>query len=120
ARRIALADRYNHYLRPLAPLLRTPLVAAGATHVYQMYTVEIGDDRRDAVLRHLLKRGVGGSVHFDPPVHLQPYYNSKKFGTLPVTEQLARELVSLPLFPDMTESDQDWVIHCVQEALDAG
>ena len=76
ARRQALAARYHRLLQPLAQrgLLELPQTAPGAEHVYQMYTVLVDPARRDQVLRFLRRRGVGASVHFDPPVHLQPLY----------------------------------------------
>jgi dTDP-4-amino-4,6-dideoxygalactose transaminase len=84
-----------------------------------MYTIEVGDGVRDAVLHRLRAQGVGASVHFDPPVHLQPYYLDlgNGPGSLPETERLARELITLPIFPDMSEADQDWVVTCLEGAL---
>jgi perosamine synthetase len=119
-RRQALARRYDDLLASLSPSVRSPIVADGATHVYQMYTIEVGDGMRDAVLRYLRANGVGASVHFDPPVHLQPYYLELGDGpgSLPVTERLAGELITLPIYPDMTEADQDWVIKCLGDALE--
>jgi len=83
-----------------------------------MYTIEVAGGHRDAVLNQLRRNGVSASVHFDPPVHLHSYYSSLggQGTALPVTERLARELISLPIYPDMTEEDQDWVIHCLHEA----
>jgi len=117
-RRIALAKRYDQQLISLAPLVTVPSVVDGATHVYQMYTIEVAGGHRDALLNQLRRNGVSASVHFDPPVHLHPYYSSLggQGTALPVTERLARELISLPIYPDMTEEDQDWVIHCLHEA----
>lgn len=119
-RRIALAARYDELLTRLAPAVQTPVVAEGATHVYQMYTVEIGNGLRDRVVHYLRTRGVGASVHFDPPVHLQPYYLERggHEGMLPVTERLAKALITLPMYPDMTEAEQDRVVHCLREALE--
>jgi perosamine synthetase len=123
ARRQALAARYHRLLQPLAQrgLLELPQTAPGAEHVYQMYTVLVDPARRDQVLRFLRQRGVGASVHFDPPVHLQPLYRELggREGMLPVTEQLSQSLITLPMFPDLTHRQQDWVAACLQEALAA-
>lgn len=118
-KRVALAKRYDHLLASFAPGLSTPVVAEGATHVYQMYTIRIENGQRDEIVMNLRSMDVGASVHFDPPVHLQPYYLSRGYtnGALPVTEKLARELITLPLYPDMTEEDQDWVVYCLEKAL---
>jgi perosamine synthetase len=118
-KRVNLAERYNQLLASLSPIIRTPSVAEGGTHVYQMYTVQVNPDLRDRVLYYLRDHGVGASVHFDPPVHLQPYYRERggQPGMLPVTERLASELITLPIYPGMTEDEQDWVVHCLSESL---
>jgi perosamine synthetase len=120
-RRNALAARYTQQFTPLAAFLQPPVTAPGATHAWQMYTIEVGDGRRDAMVEQLLRHGVGASVHFDPPVHLQPYYQEHCRATtpLPAAEHLARRLITLPLFPDLTEDDQDWVVNAVRQACGA-
>ncbi len=119
ARRRALASRYDEALRALpgvAPLARRP----GAEHAFHLYAVLLDPDRlsadRDTVFRALRAEGIGVQVHY-LPVHLHPYYR-KRFGTLPglcpVAEAAYARLLSLPLFPAMTDGDADDVI----EALD--
>lgn len=119
-KRIALARRYDKAFMDLAPVLRSPKVAEGANHVYQMYTVELTNGNRDQTVLALRDKGIGASVHFDPPVHLQPVYLDRgcSEGMLPVTETLASQLITLPIYPDMTTSDQDRVIQCVREITD--
>ncbi len=118
-KRIQLAKRYDQLLASLSPDVRTPTVAEGAEHVYQMYTIELNKDIRDKVLTQIRGQGVGASVHFDPPVHLQPFYleNGCFPGMLPISERLVQELITLPMYPDMTEDDQDWVVLCIKDAL---
>ncbi|MBW3622535.1 MAG: DegT/DnrJ/EryC1/StrS aminotransferase family protein [Armatimonadetes bacterium] len=119
-RRIALAQRYDDGLKETHPLIKTPSVAEGATHVYQLYTIQVRDDLRNGVLQYLWEHGVSANVHFDPPVHRQPCYTH--YGSpshLPVTEKLAAELISLPLFPDLQEEEQEWVIECLKKAIEA-
>ncbi len=110
-RRVTLARRYNELLSSHSSWLKTPLVLEGATHVYQMYTIQVEEALRDPLLHHLRENGIGASVHFDPPVHRQPYYlqHHPQEG-LTTTEQLAKELITLPIYPGMTEEEQDWVI----------
>ncbi|HEX5725835.1 MAG TPA: FAD-dependent oxidoreductase, partial [Longimicrobiaceae bacterium] len=89
--------------------------------VYQMFTVQLAAGERDRVLRALWARGVGASVHFDPPVHLQPFYRGRAApGALPATERLAREILSLPIFPDLAHSQQDEVVAALAGALAEG
>lgn len=113
-RRVALAQAYTQALEPLAPIVRTPPVLPGATHVYQMYTIQVPAEWRDRMVEHLRSRGVEASVHFDPPVHLHPYYRGKNAFPLPETERLSRELITLPLFPDMSPEDQEWVVQSLR------
>ncbi len=119
-RRIAHAARYDRLIGDL-PDVVPPAVAEGATHVYQMYTVQLPAHRRDAALRAMRARGIGASVHFDPPVHLQPAYLARgcREGQLPETERLVRGIVTLPMYPDMTEADQDWVVESLRAAVAA-
>jgi perosamine synthetase len=117
-RRIGLAERYDQAFAA-APAIRRPAVAAGATHVYQMYTIEVPVGIRDAVLSLLRHQGIGASVHFDPPVHLHPFYRRQGWreGQLPMTERLACSLISLPIFPDMSSAEQERVIDALTRAL---
>lgn len=121
-KRIALAKRYDALLGALSGLVRTPVIAEGATHVYQMYTIEAGNGKRNTVVQYLRDCGIGASVHFNPPVHLQPYYDNPGTcrGMLPVTEGLAEELITLPMYPSMTKADQDWVVYCLKTVFKKG
>lgn len=118
-KRQMLASIYDKELACFSPVIKTPLVKQGATHVYQMYTIEVTDGSRDRLANSLRNQGVGVSVHFDPPVHLQPFYLERgtRKGMLPVTEKLASELITLPLYPDMSTKDQGRVIACLYEMM---
>jgi dTDP-4-amino-4,6-dideoxygalactose transaminase len=67
----------------------------------------------------LREGGVEASVHFDPPVHLQAYYRTQRFRStsLANTEALSRSIVTLPMFPGLTEKDCDTVVAAVMDAL---
>ncbi len=118
-RRQALAAAYDRALADLAPRVRTPDVAARATHVYQLYTLVVEQSLRDRLVNHLRKLGIGASVHFDPPVHLQPAYLEAHGGpgSLPITEELARTILTLPMYPDMTRDEQEQVIAGIREVI---
>ncbi|MBN85978.1 MAG: spore coat polysaccharide biosynthesis protein SpsC [Dehalococcoidia bacterium] len=116
SRRQAIADVYNAALHGLSPHLKIPEVVSGATHVYQMYTLRVNSEIRDEFVRSLRASGIGASVHFDPPVHLQPCYLDLGMheGMLPTTELLARELVTLPMYPGMSAEERDAVVSAVK------
>ncbi|HVL20461.1 MAG TPA: DegT/DnrJ/EryC1/StrS family aminotransferase, partial [Amaricoccus sp.] len=82
-------------------------------HVYHLFVVQV--DERDGVLAALRAGGIGAAVHYPTPVHLQPAYAGLGYGegALPVTETLAREMLSLPIYPEMPDIDVARVIDAV-------
>jgi len=86
-----------------------------ARHVYHLYTLRA--DNRDALQAALLNAGIQTGIHYSTPVHLQPAYTTLGYGpnSLPESEKAAREVLSLPLYPELTESQ----IHTVADALTA-
>jgi perosamine synthetase len=78
--------------------------------VYQLYTRNFGD-KRNAIQNKLTKLGIGNKVYFDP-IHLTPFYRSIGYGDikLPVTEKISKQVLSLPIFPSLTNKEQDKII----------
>ncbi len=97
-----------------------PLEAEYARHVYHVYAIRVQD--RDEVMRQLERKGIGCGVHYPIPVHLQQAYVSlgHQRGAFPVSEQIANEFLSLPMFPELTEAQIDFVIETVTETISAG
>ncbi len=106
ARRRAIAARYD---QALAGVVRTPDVRSGVEHVYHLYVIT--SERRDALQAHLKAHDVGALVHYPVAVHQQPAFATN--GSLPVTENAAATVLSLPMYPELTESDQQIVIDTV-------
>ena len=92
-----------------------PFEPEGYKHVYQMYTIKLKNGNRDKFVLKLREQGVGASVHFDPPVHLQEYYlkNNFKKGDLSVTEKVANNIITLPMYPGMTDEDLNYIVEIV-------
>jgi len=111
ARRRALAARYNALLADHGLIL--PLPAPDRDHVYHLYVVR--SRQRDALQRHLATQGIGTLIHYPTPVHLQPAYAELGLvrGNLPFSEQLADQVLSLPLYPEMSEAQQDAVVAAI-------
>jgi len=87
-------------------------------HVYQMYTVKLNGIDRTKFIKYLRENGVEASVHFDPPVHLQPYYKDYvKKGELPITEKVSENIVTLPMYPQLTKEELDYMIETIEAAL---
>lgn len=120
AKRIALARFYDDGLRALSTDIVPPAVAPGATHVYQMYTVRVDPAKRDSWVRRLREAGIGASVHFDPPVHLQEFYRLNYPADRPLenSELLARSLITLPMYPTMSKEDAARVLDALSKLAD--
>jgi dTDP-4-amino-4,6-dideoxygalactose transaminase len=112
--RQSVAARYNELLAGVRQAV-TPKVAAGCEHVYHQYTVRVPN--RDAVQQRLADAGVPSTVYYPVPMHLQKMYAhlGGKPGTLPVAERVAEEVLSLPVYPELTTAQ----ISRVAEALAA-
>lgn len=118
--REALASRYDEHLASLPLVL--PARLPDRVSSWHLYAVEI-DEVRTAVRRgdvfDLLRRsGIGVNVHYIP-IHTQPYYARMGFkpGSFPASEHYYSRALSIPLFPSMTEQQQDFVVDCLAEAL---
>jgi perosamine synthetase len=96
-----------------------PVEVAGRKHVYQMFTAKVKNVDRSKFLADLRTQGIGASVHFDPPVHTQPFYVGQYASDkldLPVTTKLASTIVTFPIYPTMTEDDVSYVAQAANTA----
>jgi dTDP-4-amino-4,6-dideoxygalactose transaminase len=96
---------------PVRPLAQSPQ----ARHVFHQYVIRA--QRRDDLRKFLSERKVGTEIYYPLPLHLQPVfgYLGLKAGDLPVAEQAAREVLALPMFPELTEAEIRWVVESVAE-----
>jgi dTDP-3-amino-3,4,6-trideoxy-alpha-D-glucose transaminase len=112
ARRAQIAARYDAAFAAAASSLRTPPPArAGETPAHHLYVVRVGD--RDAFRKSLAAAGVGTDVHYPRAIHEQPAFALLPRGPLPQTERAAREVVSLPLYPQLSDDEAGRVIGAV-------
>lgn len=106
----------EHYNRGLAdvPGVRTPVIEAGNESIFNQYTIRA--ERRDALQAHLKSKGIGTSVYYPLPLHLQPCfaYLGYREGAFPESEAAAREVLSLPIYPELTTAQLDEVIDGVR------
>lgn len=120
--RQAHAARYDELLRPrLGTSISLPQSAPNGDHVWNQYTIRIPGGRRDAVKAHLAQAGIGSEVYYPVPLHQQDCFRTLGYGpgTLPHTERAAAEVLSLPVFPEMTMAEQDLVVGRLCEAMGA-
>jgi dTDP-4-amino-4,6-dideoxygalactose transaminase len=110
------AARYDRLLGGEKALLR-PRTAPYAKHVFHIYAVQVGN--RDAVLEALNRCGIHCGIHYPVPIHLQAAYEflELRAGSFPVAERIAMQLVSLPMYPELTGDQLDRVGSEVQRVL---
>jgi len=117
AERRRLAHRYNEML---GELVGVPEEAKGEFHVYQTYVVLA--DQRDALQQHLRDHGVEALVHYPTPIHMQPAAGALGYAgdAFPNTLRLSGMVMSLPLYPGLTEHQQDLVVSLIGDFYSAG
>ena len=84
-------------------------------HIFHQYTVRA--ERRDALVEHLRARGIGCAVYYPIGLHLQPCFAHLGYrrGSLPETERAMAEVISLPVYPELTDAQQDAVVAALRE-----
>jgi len=112
--RARIGARYSELLKDVA---RVPVIAAGNSHVYAQYTIEV--DNREAVQKALQELGVPTAVHYPIPLHLQPAFADLGLGegSFPLAEAAGRRVMSLPMHPFLDEATQDAIVAAVKKAL---
>ena len=112
-RRIRVAEAYDRALQPLPPA--APYRAPGVRHVYNQYSIRT--PRRDGLAELLRARGVDCAIHYPLPLHLQPAFRSwaEGNGSYPHAEALAGEILSLPIFPELTRKETEQVAGAVRD-----
>jgi dTDP-4-amino-4,6-dideoxygalactose transaminase len=110
------AARYDELLADLEEVVR-PVTLDGNEHVWHLYVVRVPD--RDAVLASLHGAGVGAGIHYPVPVHLQGAFAhlGKGPSSFPVTERAAAEILSLPMYAEITPAQQQHVVDALRKAL---
>jgi dTDP-4-amino-4,6-dideoxygalactose transaminase len=103
-----LGSLYTRLLAGSGLLL--PVEPPGYRHVYHLYVIRT--QKRDELMAQLKERGIGTAIHYPKPVHMQPFYmkNGHPQGSFPVAEQICDEILSLPMFPELTEEQVNTVV----------
>lgn len=117
AGRERIAELYDELLADVEEV-KTPRRGPDRTHVFHLYVIQHPD--REGLRAHLKQIGIDTGLHYPIPVHLQPCYQGQglgvRFGALPVSEAAARNVLSLPMFPEMTEKQAKYVCRGIVEA----
>jgi dTDP-4-amino-4,6-dideoxygalactose transaminase len=112
------AYRYNELLADCR--VTVPQELPGVRHVYHQYVIRV--PARDELLEALKRKGIGAGVHYPLALHQQPAlrYLGYQEGDFPAAEQASREVLSLPIFPELTPEQQEWVVASIQAFLQHG
>jgi len=115
--RAANADRYDRWLRESgltdAGKVTVPARLAGASHIFNQYTVRVVE--RDRLREHLQAAGIGNAIYYPVPLHLQECFGELGYreGDFPVAEEACREVLSLPVYPELGEARQRRVVAAI-------
>ncbi|WP_066424748.1 DegT/DnrJ/EryC1/StrS aminotransferase family protein [Anabaena sp. 4-3] len=125
-KRQAIAAYYEQFLSQI-PGIIPPQALAGGVSVWNQYTIRVlGEERngasanyRDSVRNQLQEKGIGSMVYYPYPLHLQPAYQHLGYqpGKLPLAEQACNQVLSLPMFPELTQEQQQQVIYALKDIL---
>ena len=117
ARRLAIARHYDQVLAD-TEIIR-PEIPDDGRHVFHCYVVRVPGQGRDAFRDALAADGIGTGIHYPVPIHLQEaaHFLGYRKGDLPVTEKVAPEVVSLPMYPELTDAQVETVADAVKRAL---
>jgi dTDP-4-amino-4,6-dideoxygalactose transaminase len=115
SRRREIAQHYGELLSDLEIIL--PYEPDDIGHVYRNYTVRVKE--RDQVRRKLAESGIPTGMHYTPPLHLQPVYEHMGYGrgALPITEKAGEELLTLPMYPELTEQQVKEVADALEDCV---
>ncbi|WP_414576293.1 DegT/DnrJ/EryC1/StrS family aminotransferase [Anabaena sp. CCY 9402-a] len=124
--RQAIAAYYQQFLTQI-PSIIAPQELVGGVSVWNQYTIRVLSEgqngatatHRDSARNQLQAKGIGSMVYYPYPLHLQPAYQHLGYqpGQLPVAEQICHEVLSLPMFPELTPQQQEQVIYALKDIL---
>ncbi len=111
------ARRYQQLFEDanLTDQIGLPDIGVDCSPVWNQYTIRVRDGHRDALRAHLMNHRIGCEIYYPIPLHRQPCFEYLDYssGSLPVTEQAAAEVLSLPIFPLLTTQEQTTVVDCI-------
>jgi dTDP-4-amino-4,6-dideoxygalactose transaminase len=119
--RRANAARYRELFTAagLDAYLGLPQEQSDVFHVWNQYTIRVPDGRRNELRERLMERNIGSEIYYPVPLHLQECFAPLGYepGSLPLTEQAADEVLSLPIFPELTKQEQQLVVERIGDAV---
>jgi len=114
-----IAEKYTKEFQRVLPIIvETPAVFDGRNSVYHLYVVKV--DNRDQLLKYLTEKGIQALIHYPIPLHLQKAYEYLGYnnGDFPNAEKQAKQILSLPIYPELTEEQIKYIIQTIKEFYD--
>lgn len=101
----------------LGDKVELPFVRSDGRHIFHQFVVRVRDGRRDELRAHLRECGVGTDIYYPVPLHLQDCFAYLGYleGDFPIAEQAAKETLALPVYPELTDEQQDYVVSTIAE-----
>ena len=113
------AEVAKYYSKKLAVIKKviTPIISSGRTHTFYSYVIRAGNQERNNLVKYLDRKGIPTMIYYPLPLHLQPCleYLGYKKSDFPEAEKAAKEVLSLPIFPEITKKEQDYIITKIKE-----
>jgi dTDP-4-amino-4,6-dideoxygalactose transaminase len=119
ARRRDLARMYDERLKGIGGLIPAEIPSDIRRHVFYTYTIRVSGGRRDDLRKYLGDRGIGTQIHYPVPIHLQQSaeFLGYRKGDMPITEKVASEVLSLPMFAELTDEQLERVAESVRSFM---
>ena len=108
-----IAGKYNSALSELGVVV--PFIDEGNTHTYHQYTITV--ENRDNMLTFLNDRKIAARIYYPVPLHLQPCYKDLGYaeGSMPISEELSKKVLSLPVYPELSDQQVEYVVETIKE-----
>jgi hypothetical protein len=113
-KRMVIANYYSKNLKEIKEI-KIPIVKDKKSHVFHQYTIKA--EKRDELKKYLWGKGISTMIYYPLPLHFQPAlkYLGHKKGDFPEAEKASKEILSLPIYPELSEKDQDFIIEKIKE-----
>jgi dTDP-4-amino-4,6-dideoxygalactose transaminase len=111
-KRKTIAKKYNEYLKDIKEI-KTPVY--DGNFVYHLYVIQELTSRRDELKKHLEDSGISCGIHYPVPIHKQKAFNWASESNLPITEMLASQILSLPIYPELLNEQIEYICEKVRE-----
>lgn len=109
------ASYYNKIIKGRLPFIKTPVINKHLTSVFHLYVIQA--PKRDKLIKYLASKGIECGIHYPVPLHLQKSLNYLGYrkGDFPIAEKLSKEILSLPIYPELTFKQQDFIIGSIKK-----